>query len=301
MNINFYLISLVIIGIPHLKHVSLVNSSFILIVVALPVFQVHGYILPSKTQLFDALVSISSGVAPFRFESVNITREVQYIKHAQEKNETELKLDMAITESKYAEAGIDFKNETIHLEVEDESPKSIGLRGTKVKEDSDTDLIQKRHPTPSNTTTEHVCVDHGKMTYFNPFAETARGVGIPANSLRKITLESNIPYNAVLDSETLLELYYFNYDKYPLKMTSTTLENRSKEWISNSLLSLIYRSEGDESLSFLILSYGVINVNWQTYSFKESHIPELVEEYEDANKEILGDIALNSTQKHTGT
>ncbi|KAH8739422.1 hypothetical protein FG386_000394 [Cryptosporidium ryanae] len=283
MNINFYMILLIIIKISHFK-------------------RIDGYITPSSSQLFDTLVSISSGLSPFRFEPANIT-EVKYIRHAEGKNETKIELDGDIRNITLVGTSTTSRSNTTYLETgSEEVSKFSGLRGVKTKEEFDVDLSKNIHSASRSIAAENFCVQHNRTTsYFNPFAETARGVGIPATSSHKITIESNKPHNLVLDSKTLLESYYFNYDKYPLKMTSTILKSGNKEWISKSLLSLIYKSEGDDSLSFLILSYGVINSNWQMYSFKESHVPELVEEYEDLSRENLGDIALNSTRNHIGT
>lgn len=130
----------------------------------------------------------------------------------------------------------------------------------------------------------------GSKFPFKPFAETARAVGIPAHSFHKNSKNIDISFEGILDSSTLLEIFYFDYDKIHLNRPLVQDDNNS--WISRSLLSLIYRSDNEDPLSFLMLSYGIVNAHWENYSLQSDiDTPELVvediDEYDTTRSDII--------------
>ncbi|KAH8584439.1 uncharacterized protein ELE39_002533 [Cryptosporidium sp. chipmunk genotype I] len=136
----------------------------------------------------------------------------------------------------------------------------------------------------------HISEEKLRRFPFKPFAETARAVGIPAHSSYEVKSELYTSFNGVLDSTTLLELYYFDYDK--LVVNRSIFYGEEDSWISKSLLSLIYKSEQEEPLSFLMLGYGIVSTHWQSFMPEEDlDTPEIVvEEMIQEHDPIRGDI-----------
>ncbi|KAJ1609933.1 hypothetical protein OJ253_1372 [Cryptosporidium canis] len=128
---------------------------------------------------------------------------------------------------------------------------------------------------------------------FKPFAETARAVGIPALSSYKAASDSYASFGGILDSTALLGIYYFDYDR--LAIDGPKLDGKQDAWISKSLLSLIYKSEQEDPLSFLILGYGISTLYWEGYATgdrietPETTVEGKKQEYDSVNGDIIFD------------
>lgn len=141
-------------------------------------------------------------------------------------------------------------------------------------------------------TKESKCRAQERMGWFpfKPFADTARAVGIPALSSYKAASDSYASSGGILDSTALLGLYYFDYDR--LVINKPELSGKEGAWISMSLLTLIYRSEQDDPLSFLMLGYGITSTHWERFLPDEYlETQEIVlEEQEREEENNYGDI-----------
>ncbi|QOY40995.1 Uncharacterized protein cpbgf_6001170 [Cryptosporidium parvum] len=245
-----------------------------------------GFIAPTAEQNYNNLMEIAKGAKSVKVLEIHKNEVLSPVKEPNIKNYQNVV--HGISEEKGAKIispEIIEKQETNELK-EKESEKLKEKKPDELKEKkSEKDILIK----PEGSIPEK---KEGKFL-FKPFAEVARAVGIPAHSSYKEKSELHISFNGVLDSTTLLELYYFDYDRFVI--SRPILDGKEDAWISKSLLSLLYKSEQEEPLSFLMLSYGITSTHWQNFipeedlDAPETVVEEAIQEHDPSRGDIIFD------------
>ncbi|KAF7457758.1 hypothetical protein HWI79_1637 [Cryptosporidium felis] len=249
-----------------------------------------AYIVPTSEENYRRLYNVANGIDSIRGSRIKFKSEgLEAINKAEDLENKEI----TDSEGGKIESPKSPIKEIVQLEekVEKEEQK-VPKEHEEPQESKSMEKNEQEPVLDVNATgdTKMFNTTHLKVQFsFRPFAETARAVGIPAYSAQNsIVVDLSSTLNGILDSKTLIELYYFDYDN---KIIRTALDEENA-WISRSLLTLIHRSEQEDPLSLLLLGYGVTTAHWESFVPEEDlDAPEiLIENTPKENEQGLGDI-----------
>ncbi|KAK9171941.1 hypothetical protein CmeUKMEL1_04860 [Cryptosporidium meleagridis] len=243
-----------------------------------------GFIAPTAEQNYSNLLEIAKGAKSVKVFEIHKNEVLTPLK------ETNIESHPNVVHGTPEEKGVKIMSpEIIQKQGTDEPTEKESNKLIERKPEKEV-FIKPEESVPEKKVSFEITEEKERKFLFKPFAEIARAVGIPAHSSYKEKSELHISFNGVLDSKTLLELYYFDYDRFVI--SRPILDGKEDAWISKSLLSLLYKSEQEEPLSFLMLSYGITSAHWQSFVPEEDlEVPEMVvEEAIQENDPSSGDI-----------
>lgn len=220
-----------------------------------------GFIIPTSEQNYKILVDMASGISSVKFSGLNQAESFSSRERVSSKADKQVEKTASGEEEVKAEIQEPVKEEKKEAAPEKRQEQAEPAGGDQKTEDKVEE--SKKESTPEAK--ENMCKAQEAVAWFpfKPFADTARAVGIPALSSYKTASESFASFDGILDSTALLGLYYFDYDR--LVIDRPSLGGKEGAWISKSLLSLIYKSEQDDPLSFLVLGYGITPTHWEGF------------------------------------
>ncbi|CUV06543.1 unnamed protein product [Cryptosporidium hominis] len=237
-----------------------------------------GFIAPTAEQNYNNLLEIANGAKSVKVLEIHKNEVLSPVK----------------------EPNIENYQNVVHGTSEEKeskimSPEIIEKQETNKPKEKESEKLKEKKPEKDVLIKPEESVLEKKegRFLFKPFAEIARAVGIPAHSSYKEKSELYISFNGILDSTTLLELYYFDYDRFVI--SRPILDGKEDAWISKSLLSLLYKSEQEEPLSFLMLSYGITSTHWQNFipeedlEAPETVVEEAIQEHDPSRGDIIFD------------
>lgn len=279
------------------------------------------FIVPTPEQNYKNLMEIASGIKSVKVSQFHKDENLPLESNAdvesyEHKTEITPEQQIKIESPELIQKQADVESEQNDQEVKsiEKSPKTQFVEKTKEEKipekskeektpekpkEEKTPEKSKEEKTPEKTKIETPerkelsCDIQEKMGRFpfKPFAETARAVGIPAYSSYKGISDLYNSFNGVLDSTTLLELYYFDYDN--LAISRPIFDGKEDAWISKSLLSLIYKSEREDPLSFLMLGYGITSTHWESFITKEDieateiNVEDSIQEHDLSHGDVI--------------
>ncbi|OII73013.1 uncharacterized protein cubi_02244 [Cryptosporidium ubiquitum] len=245
-----------------------------------------GFIVPTPEQNYNNLMEVASGIKSVKVSQLH-KRDDSPLESVVNVESQSSRIDMVSEEEKKIESP-----EIIQKKI-DVEPVKDDQQVKSIEKSPKPRLVEKPKKEKTSEKRELSCSTPEKMGSFpfKPFAETARAVGIPAYSSYKAISDLHTSFNGVLDSTTLLELYYFDYDKLAIKRPN--FDGKEDAWISKSLLSLIYKSEQEDPLSFLMLGYGITSTHWESYipqddlETPEIVVEDIIQEHDHSHGDII--------------